>query len=367
MKLAAVGDVMLGDHPVCIGHGVDSTIQKHGFAFLLDECAEVLKDADLLFGNLESPLSSHGLRPGVLSSMELRGRPEYADALARAGFAVLNVANNHAMQHGSEAFAETVLNLRNAGVQVAGLAEGSRSNEVWLRLHGEELVLVSYSLRPEKFCKTKPPYAKARYEEILDHIDDLRARTDSAIVLSLHWGEEYLNYPHIDQIEFARRAIDRGVRILLGHHPHVLQGFEEYNGGLIAYSLGNFIFDKWQLNPRETAILQIDIEGGCIKNWNLVPILINRKFQPVPVKGPLAQNLERKIDAYNAALSPRAHSTVMLTKAEYMSLAQAEYFRFRMQSYAYFLAHIHKYSPRLIAASMIRSLRRRFEGLFGNA
>ena len=120
--LQAVGDIMLGDHPLNTGRGAHSTFRSQPADFPFAHVASTLARADLVFGNLECTLSEHGLRRGDHHSMQLRGQLSYVESLRRAGFGVLCVANNHSMQHGRESFLETVDALRSAGIAVCGLA-----------------------------------------------------------------------------------------------------------------------------------------------------------------------------------------------------------------------------------------------------
>jgi poly-gamma-glutamate synthesis protein (capsule biosynthesis protein) len=362
MRLKAVGDLMLGDHPVCIGHGVDSTIQKRGFKYLYENLGDSLKDADFVFGNLESTLSSSGLESSSLSSTELRGRPEYARELSAMGFTVLNVANNHAMQHGSKAFEDTVELLREAEIEVTGLADDERCQEVVLHANGCEAILLSYSLRPEKYHKGAVPYARCTPEVLLEHIREVRSRCSAPVILSLHWGEEYLNYPSSSQVELAHAVIDAGACMLIGHHPHVLQGAEEYKTGLIAYSLGNFVFDKWQRNPRESAILVAEISPEGLESWGLVPVIISRTFQPQPAVGGDLEKISRKISKYSNFVRLVGEGRDKMTDQEYARIAERAYLRFRLESYVYFITHIYKYDPRMIGESFVRFVKRRLEG-----
>jgi len=104
-------------------------------------------------------------------------------------------------------------------------------------------------------------------------------------VLSFHWGREYDFFPSERQKELARLAVDNGADLVLGHHPHVLQGIEEYRGRLIFYSLGNFIFDR-QIQPgtAETIILELIICAGEWKEARLIPVSITN-CQPCLAEG----------------------------------------------------------------------------------
>ena len=99
-RIVAVGDLQLGDSPTCVGFGFASRYRPDSLARVFEDIAQALAGADLVFGNLETPLSTQGLEAESLSSRQLRGVPGYAVVLRESGFTVLNVANNHAVQHG---------------------------------------------------------------------------------------------------------------------------------------------------------------------------------------------------------------------------------------------------------------------------
>ena len=226
IKLLAVGDVMLGDHPVCIGHGIRSTIEKKGFDFITGGIKDRIQATDISFGNLETILSDAGYRPEALSSAELRGSPAYASYLSSTGFNLINIANNHCMQHGLVAFKETIDLLKREKMEVIGLMDDGKSNLVIREKGDAKLAFLGYSLRPEKYSKLDPPYALLDEDKIIEQVVDIAGRFDGSIVVSLHWGEEYLNYPSRKQMLFARRLIDNGASLIFGHHPHVLQGIK---------------------------------------------------------------------------------------------------------------------------------------------
>lgn len=362
INLKAVGDLMLGDHPVCFGHGVRSVIEQRGFGFIKARLGNILANTDIVFGNLETVLSNNGLDPDSLASAELRGRPEEAKELAAMGFNFINVANNHALQHGIEAFDETVDLLANSQIEVVGLADGLRCQVKQFKKNDQEVLILSYSLRPEKYYKGDViRYAQVTEDVILAHVKELRHKKQAPIVLSLHWGEEYLNYPSRSQVDFAHSLVDSGVNLILGHHPHVLQGVEKYKGGVIAYSLGNFIFDKWQRNPRESVIIDCHLNHNGVIDYKLIPILINRNYQPVIVSEKQGKKILQRLKKYTYALKniESGKAGYVDWDQDYQEMAKRAYLKFRMQSYIYFILHIYKYQSRIVFGSLFRFVQRR--------
>ena len=108
INIAAVGDIMLGDHPVCFGHGIRSTMNRKGCMHFVKNVIESLNGHEIIIGNLECVISDIGINENILSSSELRGSKESLSLLKLCGFNVLNIANNHMLQHGVDAFNDTV-------------------------------------------------------------------------------------------------------------------------------------------------------------------------------------------------------------------------------------------------------------------
>jgi len=123
IKISFVGDMSFGDSLLCQGFGVCSVSRQKGANFLFAEVKNLLKQSDIIFGNMEGILSRHGENPNRLKSVDMRGDPECAYSLKQAGFTVLNIANNHSMQHGLSPFQETVELLQSLDIQVAGLRD----------------------------------------------------------------------------------------------------------------------------------------------------------------------------------------------------------------------------------------------------
>jgi poly-gamma-glutamate synthesis protein (capsule biosynthesis protein) len=362
IRLLAVGDVMLGDHPVCIGHGVRSQMERRGMEFPFQFVSPFLRSGDITFGNLETVLSDNGFDPSKLERAELRGRPAYAKAIANAGFNVLSLANNHIMQHGGGAFGETVQALRENNIFCVGLNEENGESNVFTFKRSDLTVsLIAYSLRPEVYSNSKLPYALGGEHVMTSQIRQLAMSSDFVIV-SLHWGEEYLNIPGQRQITLAEKVIDAGAALIIGHHPHVLQGIKQYNKRYVAYSLGNFVFDKWQRNCRESLILECIFNKQRTMDLRMWPILINRNYQPIIAKGKKAETIRVKVARYSQYIR-RARSTGPNSEIiEYEKMARKAYLRFRISSYLYFILHFYRYSSKMIGQSLLRAISRRVRG-----
>lgn len=358
LRLLAVGDVMLGDHPVCFGHGIRSTIERSGLDSLFEHVRPALENADLLIGNLECVLSDAGFEPNTLRKAEMRGKPEYAAGLRKVGFGAMSLANNHAMQHGSEAFAETVEALRANDIAPLGINEDGVSNCVIIEKSDIQIALVGYSLITEKYCNGRLPYATGDEKTICDHVHELR-KQNYVPVVSLHWGEEYLPYPSPRQIHFGHQLVDAGATLILGHHPHVLQGIEQYRHGCIVYSMGNFVFDDWRAACRETLILECEISKDNVIKTRYTPVLINGKYQPTIAEPKVAARIQEKIQMYSDAIRPERQEDLRRSTEQYLILARRAYRKARAESYLYFIAHLYRYKLSIIFSSFGRFVLRR--------
>lgn len=354
-RVCAVGDIWFGDHPVRIGHGVRSSLQRRGTDNFFSPVADFFGGADIRFGNLESVLSDKGLEMSSLRSSEMRGFPGCIDPLLRVNFNVLNVANNHMMQHGIEAFEETIRLLTHSGIGVVGIDGNETTSELILDIHGETIIFLGYSLHREDYYKDTPPYSlRASYSDVLAEVREIRRNRTGTIICSLHWGSEFVPFPGGEQVALGRELINAGVTLVLGHHPHVLQRIESYGSGLIAYSLGNFVFDLWPSDTRRSAILHVDLVNGRVVHHHITPIFINSHFQPVPATGDIA-DLIRKRTHHSPSLSPHIEPG----GRQYEDIAKDYSASFRWSSYRYFISNLWRYTPTMIVQSVSRTLGRR--------
>ncbi|MCZ7393346.1 MAG: CapA family protein [Candidatus Methanoperedens sp.] len=273
----AVGDIMLGDHPICLGHGVGSVIKKEGPEYIFDNVSDVLKKADITFGNLESVLSDIGIDYGNYNTIQLRGAETSVNGLLHAGFDVLSIANNHILEHGENSLIRTKKLLSDNGILAVGVSENKRKSR-------EPVIFVrnGISFGFLAYCLVRDKTAYCSVEDSQDMISDIRKAKDNIdiLIVSLHWGKEFVRKPSPEQFSLAHRIIDAGANLVLGHHPHVLQGVETYNEGMIVYSLGNFVFDMWQRKMRESMIFSCRFSKNGIVDFKIMPVYINDFYQP---------------------------------------------------------------------------------------
>jgi poly-gamma-glutamate capsule biosynthesis protein CapA/YwtB (metallophosphatase superfamily) len=295
--IAAVGDLMLGGR-------TGPFLAEYGPGYPFENVLRVLRQADLVAGNLESPISLRGTAVEN-KKFTLRAGPIAARALQSAGFRVVSLANNHAMDFGPLALEDTLAALDEAGILYTGAGRDladARAPAI-VKIKGKTLAFLSYSLTfPLEFFAsagrpgTAPGYAdfvKADIEKVRPHAD--------LVVVSFHWGAELMTAAKDYQIELGHKAIDWGADLVLGHHPHVLQEIEVYQGRLIAYSLGNFVFGSESNRTNTSMILLLTFRGNTLAKAEAIPIDVNNyrvKYQPRTLSGKAAGDA---LDAINAA------------------------------------------------------------------
>ncbi len=280
--LYAVGDIMMG-------RGVEYMINKYGegdFKFPFLKIADDLQQADLLFGNLEGPISENGEKVGSIYSFQFK--PIVASVLAWAGFDVLSLANNHMLDYQAIALQDTMRLLSEQGIEYIGA--GTSSGEAFgikiKQVNGVKIGFLAYqNLGPIAWQagsnKTGMAWInKDSFPNVENYIKGIRGQVD-ILVISLHAGAEYQPEPNSFQTGFAKTVIDAGADLVLGHHPHVTQPVEQYKHGWIAYSLGNFVFDQgFSEETMQGMLLEVAIQDKTIKKVIPRTIRMNQFFQP---------------------------------------------------------------------------------------
>lgn len=289
IKLFAVGDILL-----------QARSNKHPF----NKVKKTFKDKDILFGNLETTLSSHGKRKK--KAVFLRSSPDNVKYLKDVDFDVLNIANNHILDLGMEGFNSTLEILKKKDLNFIGASiDASSSNQLILERNGVKFGFLGYTTGRFKVSKNIS-INKLKEEKIFADIESLKDECDF-IIISLHWGTEFVYYPSPQQIDFAHKLIDRGVSLILGHHPHVIQGIEKYRNGLIVYSLGNFQFRSrpTQSKTKESIILCVDFDREEIKKYEILPVEIDEDFLPKLVDEPKRGEILKHISDLSQAISSK--------------------------------------------------------------
>jgi len=356
IKIHAVGDIMLGDLPPNYGFGIGSHINKHGPQFPFEHCADFLRDADIVFANLEAVLSAYDKKSRRLDTTIIRGQPEAVKGLQYAGINIVSLANNHIMQHGQKALEETIGVLDKAGIKYIGvdIPKLNVVNKAIFNIGGISLCFLGYNQRPQQYYIDEPVYVTADLDKIIFDIDRARKEYD-IIIVSMHWGEEFVDCPASWQVELAHKIIDSGADVILGHHSHMIQGIETYNEKPIAYSLGNFIFDMWQSRLRKTFVLELNISDRVNISYKTIPVEINRSFQPVFLDSTRANIANDEIKLLSSKIRQR------LSESEYNEMVRAELKRYRKEVFLRYLTNILKYRPSFLYRNAIDIVKRRIQ------
>ncbi len=231
-------------------------------------------------------------------------KPEYLTLLGKAKITLVNCANNHTADFGAEGILETIRTLDSAGIRHVGIGRNiaEARKPVVLTINGIRIGFMGYGgVSAFLASRTDPGTAPRSRRIILSDIARLRPRVNF-IVVNLHWGEELAEEPDSAQIVLAHALVDAGADLIIGHHPHVLQGIERYHGRTIVYSLGNFIFGG---NARAanctTGIVKARFSRDSVET-QLVPIQV-RNWRPEPADSASATRIRQLVKERSAIFS----------------------------------------------------------------
>jgi poly-gamma-glutamate capsule biosynthesis protein CapA/YwtB (metallophosphatase superfamily) len=291
--------------------------------------APLTTSSDLCFCNLESPLSETGQRR--FKRHVITSYPANARHLVRSGFNVVNIANNHILDLGMVGARNTIRTLSENGIHVLGLETGKKSTPVVIEKGGIKVGLLAYA--DYGFRELLMPLReRAALQDVA-----LLKKTVDIVVVSLHWGFEYVDFPSPSQQALARRLIDSGASCVIGHHPHVFQGMELYGDGIIAYSLGNSLFDLGPDHPYRQMdsglLLHMRVAKKGIVDYDFIPVHTTDDFRVRSSSGEEMQRLRNRFSALSSPLQDRTlHKIFWLNEASkvYMPL-QLDAWRFRLK------------------------------------
>lgn len=280
VSLAFVGDVIFAST-------VETVLKQNGYDYPYKEVKDLLAKPDLTVANLETPV---GVR-GKAQSKEYTylSTPDALPSFAEAGFDLVNLANNHVLDFGEAALLDTLANLDKSNILHigAGRSMDEAFQPVIVEKKGTKIAFLGFSrVVPDVSWyagKGKPGIAGTYdYRIPVEAIKKARDQADFVVVLA-HWGTERQDKPNSSQRDLSHRYIDAGADLVIGSHPHVLQGFEQYKGKWIAYSLGNFIFTTNSVPQTwETTILEASFGKDRSIGLHAVP-LWTKNAKPEPM------------------------------------------------------------------------------------
>jgi len=309
IKLAAVGDIALS-------HEYNNLLISKDSSFPFENVRSYFNEHDIVVANLEAPFCKTGKTYPLKCS--LRADPEYLYGLIKAGIDIVSLANNHILDYREDAFFETIFILKKSPLDYFGAGKNlSDARQPLIKeISGIKIGFLGYcavnidspfyaSSEGRGIAPLILEYLEADIVELKKHVD--------VVIITLHWGIENCSYPTPLQQKQARQILRYGADLILGHHPHVLQGLEKYENGYIAYSLGNFIFSDidWSwINSagnkmhskviltkknRETMILSATIGKEGVKEISCSPCFIdgNGQVQLLDQNHPINKQLKK--------------------------------------------------------------------------
>jgi poly-gamma-glutamate capsule biosynthesis protein CapA/YwtB (metallophosphatase superfamily) len=321
LSLAFVGDLMLG-------RKISRALAERPPEWFWGDTLPVLRGADAVFGNLESPIASGVLKQNKVKTFHFRADPTAVEILKAANVRFVCLANNHTMDYGADALNQTVQILDAAGIAHAG---GGRDLDAaqaaaTLAVDGVKIGVIGATDNMRTFA-AKSDRGGANFigtlisgrARGLDWIarsgEELRQSGAKLIVFSFHWGPNMRGTPPSWFRRFAYEAIDHGVDIIHGHSAHVFQGIERYKNGLILYDTGDFIDDYWKIPLRETFwtfVFLLEVNRDGTSRLRLLPAENHYQSHRSPARlatGETAQRINARMKRLCAALGTTVTET----------------------------------------------------------
>lgn len=265
-------------------------------AYFFQNVQPVFAQDDLTIVNMEGTLTEETTREP--KQFAFKGDAEYAKILTAGAVEAANLANNHSFDYGKKSYEDTI-----TALEVEGISSFGYERTAVMDIKGVKVGLAGvYELAEHIDCK----------QDLLDNIASLKEQGAQIIIVSFHWGQEKENVPSDVQVELAHAAVDNGADLVLGHHPHVLQGIEEYKGKNIVYSLGNFCFGGNSApSDMDTMIFQqtFIVKDGKLQEDNVTNILPCKissayeegynNYQPILAEGEQKEKIFERLSEYS--------------------------------------------------------------------
>lgn len=296
ITISAAGDCTLGtDEYFDPSTSLNAYYDSNGPAYFFQNVKSIFEADDLTIVNMEGTLTEEKTRQD--KTYAFKGPAEYTQILTDGDVEAANLANNHSHDYGDKSYTDTI-----AALDAAGITNFGYDRTAVMDVNGVKVGLVgTYELAEGMGCE----------DEMISNIKAVEDQGAQIVIVSFHWGIERENYPTENQVNLAHSAIDNGADLVLGHHPHVLEGIEVYNGKNIVYSLGNFCFGG-NSNPsdKDTMIFQqtFTVQNGELvedNGTNIIPCSISsdssyNNYQPTPLEGDEADRVKGRIEEYSS-------------------------------------------------------------------
>lgn len=299
MRIALLGDIAF--------FGIFSLKNNNTLYDYFKDIAELLSSYDLVIGNLETPFVTNAKSYGHKSAY-IKSECENSALLKYLNVDIVNLANNHIYDFGEAGYRSTIDNLNEEGIKYFGVD----TKEIIIEIDNNKIILNGYCC-----YSTNPLGIKSGEKGAINALDyatvaeklERNKNEECLNILSMHCGQEHVNYPNYDHVRMARQLADISPYVFYGHHPHVAQGTEIIKDSVLAYSLGNFCFDdvytsksdqpliKQTQNNKESYVLDLTIENNKIVQHEMIPIFMREDKMLIG-----APEISEKLKRYNEYL-----------------------------------------------------------------
>jgi len=286
IRLLFTGDINPGRCPAQIA------LSNNDFTLPYQAVAEKLSAADITIGSLDGTVSNYSPPMPCADTLNLIGPARSAEGMQFAGFDAITTATNHAKDCSAlggicqnRTFKDTTQNLLEAGIQAIGVGNSlsEARTPVIIERGGVRFAFLGVSMVGWEAwaSESQPGTAPISAETLPDVVASIQAaRAVAEVVIVLpHWGIEYAPAPTDAQLAWGQAMIEAGATLVIGNHPHVVQGLEQFPSGVVAYSLGNFVFDQNPEETRQGVVFEANFRGGTLESWQLLPIHIYHRYR----------------------------------------------------------------------------------------
>ncbi len=290
ITISAAGDCTLGVDSR-YNNQFNKYYKANNAAYFFQKVKSVFSKDDLTIVNMEGTLTTSTKR--AKKKFTFKGPTKYANILKKGSVEVVNIANNHTKDFGSKGYTQTKKSLKKYGIAYSG-----NGTIAYKKVKGVKVAFVGFNTINNKLSSSS----------VKRTIKKARKKGAAIIIASFHWGVEGSKKPNSTQKKLAHTAVNAGATLVLGHHPHVLQGVEKYKGRYIVYSLGNFCFggnrnpsDKDTMIFQQTFTVSASGEVAKDKNARVIPCSISGKtttntFQPRVLSGSSKKRVMKKMN-----------------------------------------------------------------------
>lgn len=294
------------------GRCVQAAIDEQGNAdYLYDDIRHIIQSSDYAVGVLNAALSDYPPRTGCVSTFVLVGGSENADAMARAGFDMVNIATNHIKNCGltdcgDRAFLDTLANLARVGLTTvgAGMNHEEALKPVVVNINGIKFGFVALGeVEPNAFADDNTPGIAVLTDENLTRAIQNAHQLADVVIAMPHWGPDYAHMPNYRQIHFAKVAVKAGADLVVGNHAHVIQGWQTIDDVPVFYGLGSLVFDQtWSLETQQGIIIIVTFVGKSFQGFEVIPIHIARNGAALLAEEAEKEDILRQFEQYSQAL-----------------------------------------------------------------